>query len=129
MKGTKRKRMHPAKNDAFILVVNFGGADDADSRWGDVSIVPMAALTTTPTSNLKRLISQTKASTPVDEQWNVRIDTTHMFPSDEDTRSILGDKSATKEAEDEIGWEIADLSGLNVVYPNIVGKVVYHTQM
>lgn len=53
--GVQKKKKSKEKKcvEAFVLVVNFTGADDMASRWGDVSIVPMSALEDTPTSYLR----------------------------------------------------------------------------
>ena len=131
----KKKSVRPRRQkiDAFVLVVNFGGADDQDSRWGDVSIVPMTALDETPTTHLKTLIKRSKERT-TGSIWSVYIDTTDTFPKDEDTRVAVAqrlDEFTNPEIDEAIGWEIADLQGdlCNIDATRIVGKVVYHTEL
>ena len=118
------------KVDAFVLVVNFGGADEKYLRWGHVTIVPMTALD--ETSHLKTLIERTKEKT-TGPNWSVYIDTTGNFSKDEDTRVDVGDSDEfTKpEIEEAINWEICDLQGelCKIDEPRIVGKVIYHTEM
>lgn len=130
----KRKSMKEKKHvEAIVLVVNFAGADDRDSRWGDISIVPMSALEDTPTSYLRTLIERTKrANLSSDAAWAVYIDTTNTFPTAEDTRVVVAqqpDEFTNAKVEDAIGWEIADLQGYCAMAARIVGKIVYHTEM
>lgn len=129
------------KVDAFVIVVNFGGADMKYLRWGDVTIVPMTALDETSTSHLKTLIERTKERT-TGPNWSVYIDITGEFPKDEDTRVDVGDsdeftKPEIEEAiEQEIFHLICDSQGnflgdflCKIDESRIVGKVIYHTEM
>ena len=110
-------------HDMFIFVCNYHGSEDAQSRWGDVGLIPVTALDETPL--LKRIISSQSL-----KEFSVLIDTSGSFPKAEDTRHKFFETSSIDDASMNHEFLLLSDSLLDFSQTtNIVGRVVYHTSV